>query len=943
VSRLATGGRIDRTAPLRFTVDGTSYPAFRGDTVASALVAADALTVGPSLYRRRPRGVLTAGVDEPNALLDVAGELLPATTVDVVDGLAVNTRSGVGRLRPEPDTARYDKTFAFADVAVVGGGPAGLAAALAASAGGARVLMVDDQPELGGDLLAGNDSVDGMAGSQWVAAARETLRARPEVRVLSRAGAVGYYDDNYLLVAQRRTGRPGSAAQRLWHVRAKWVVLATGAHERSIVFADNDRPGIMLASAVRDYLTRYAALAGQNAVVCTTNDSAYPTALQLRAAGARVVAVVDTRTAPPRDLVGRAEVAGIRVLSGMVVHGTQGPGRISGVTVSRLDRDDTLVGPSQDLACDLLAVSGGWNPAVHLFSQSTGTLRWDGDLAAFRPAHGGRRQRVVGAANGTYPLADCLREGTEAGAEAAEQTGFPAPAGPVPTAARRRGVLPRPVWLVPGTGDPGEWRDHFVDLQRDGTVADIWRATRAGMRSVEHIKRYTTIGTGQDQGRGSGVLASGVIAEALGVDSPGSLGTTTFRPPYQPVSFALLAGRDRGPLADPVRTTPMHGWHVAAGAVFENVGQWKRPWYYPRAGEDMETAVWRECLAARTGVALMDASTLGKIEVLGADAGEFLNRIYTNGMKKLPVGSARYGLMCTADGMVLDDGVVLRLAEDRYYLTTTTGGAAKVLDWLEEWSQTEWPELDVACTSVTEQWSTIAVVGPDARQVVGRLAPGLDVSVVGFPFMTFRDTVLGNGITARIARISFSGELAYEVNVAGWFGAATWESVLAAGADLDITPYGTETMDVLRAEKGFPIVGQDTDGTVTPQDLGMDWVVSTRKQFVGRRSHQRADAVRSDRKHLVGLLPVDRTALLPEGAQLVEPGAGTTDGRVPMLGHVTSSYRSAILDRTFALALVRDGRNRIGQTLLAPLVDKEIAVVVTEPVGYDQEGHRRDG
>jgi sarcosine oxidase subunit alpha len=955
-NRLPDGGRIDRGTPLHFTVDGVERTGYRGDTLASALVADGVLEVGPSLYRDRPRGILSAGVEEPNALVQVDGAcsepLLPATTVELVEGLRARTLSGLGRLDPTPDPATYDKKFVHTDVLVVGGGPAGLTAALHASAGGARVLLVDDQPELGGDLLSGRETVDGRPALEWVAAVRDELLARPEVHVLHRSTAFGYYDSNYVMVAERRTDHLGAAApaemsrQRLWHVRARHVVLATGAHERPIVFADNDRPGIMLASAVRTYVNRYAALPGRVAVVFTTNDSAYSTALELVAAGATVSAIVDTRTEPPADLVQRVRGAGVEVVPGAVVCGTTGAGRVTGVDVAHLSPGDTLTGQVRRIDCDLLAVSGGWNPVVHLYSQSRGSLRWDSGIAAFVPDHGVQQQSVVGAARGTFGLGECLAEGAEAGVEAAAATGYPAERTAAPSADDRRAALPRPVWVVPApSGDPARWQDHFVDLQRDATVADVWRATRAGMRSVEHVKRYTTIGTGQDQGRTSGVLAIGVIAEALGADSPGQLGTTTFRAPYQPVSFALMAGRNRGRLHDPVRVTPIHPWHVAADAEFEDVGQWKRPWFYPRPGEDVEAAVLRECRAARTGVGVQDASTLGKIEVVGPDAGEFLNRIYTNAFKKLPVGSARYGVMCTPDGMVFDDGVTLRLAEDRYYLTTTTGGALRVLEWLEEWSQTEWPELNVKFTSVTEQWSTVAVVGPKSREVIRRLAPAIDVSVEAFPFMTFRETELANGVPARIARISFSGELAYEINVEGWYGLAVWEAVMAAGADLDITPYGTETMHVLRAEKGFPIVGQDTDGTVTPQDLGMSWVVSKQKDFVGKRSFRRADTAREDRKHLVGLLPVDPTVLLPEGAQMVEEGVGLdlSAGPVPMLGHVTSSYRSAVLERTFALALISNGRNRIGQTLLAPLGDRVIAATVTEPVFYDKEGTRRDG
>jgi sarcosine oxidase subunit alpha len=562
-------------------------------------------------------------------------------------------------------------------------------------------------------------------------------------------------------------------------------------------------------------------------------------------------------------------VAGGDVRFGTVVVGTEGEPAVTSVLLG----DPAGGGPVELVHCDLVAVSGGWNPVVHLHSQARGTLRYDEAIAAFVPDRSFQANVSVGSAS--------------------------------------------------------------VDLQRDATVADVLRATGTGMRSAEHVKRYTTIGTAHDQGKTAGVNTLGVIAEALGAGTPGP---TTYRPPYTPVPFAMFAGRDRGALHDPARVTAIHDWHVAHGAEFENVGQWKRPWYYPRPGEDMTAAVLRECAAARTGVGMQDASTLGKIEIVGPDAGEFCNRMYTNAFRKLAVGAARYGLLCKADGMVFDDGVVLRLAEDRYLATTTTGNAAAVLDWFEEWLQTEWPSLRVRLTSVTEQWATIAVVGPLSRHVVAALAP----DAVDLSFMTFLDTTLANGVPARIARISFSGELAFEINAATWYGLAVWEAVYAAGSEYDITPYGTETMHVLRAEKGYPIVGQDTDGTVTPIDLGMEWIVSKRKQFVGSRSLRRPDTARPDRKQLVGLLPVDPADLLPEGAQLVAPDAPLAPP-VPMLGHVTSSYRSAALGRTFALALVKSGRDRLGQVLHAPLGDRTIAATVVEPVLYDPEGTRRDG
>jgi sarcosine oxidase subunit alpha len=934
--RLPSGGRIERDRRLTFVFDGTEYGGFLGDTLASALLANGVIQAATSIRSGRPRGVFSAGVEEPNAVVQIEAPfpdpMLPATTVELYDGLVASSLPGRGRLAAEPDPARYDAVHAHCDLLVVGAGPAGLAAAAAAAYSGARVILADDQPEPGGSLLGTGEHLD------WVARTSELLESAPEVRVLRRTTVFGHYDDNHLLAVERRTVHLGAEApehvsrERLWRIRARRVVLGTGAHERSVAFAENDRPGVMLAASARAYVNRYGVLPGRRAVVLTTNDSAYAAALDLAAAGVEVAAVIDTRP-EAGQWARRAREAGIEVLTGHAVTGTEGGPRLTGVRVAPYGES---VGP-REFAADLLLVSGGWNPAAHLFSQAGGTLRYDESLGTFVPGSCRQAVEVAGSANGAFGLATVLAQGAAAGARAIAAEGYSPAAPALPVVTTPPQSPPMQVFALPGpAGAP-----RFVDLQRDVTVDDLARATGAGLRSVEHTKRYTTAGTANDQGKTSGVLASGIVAELLGVDVS-ALGTTTFRPPYTPVSFAALAGRDRGALHDPVRVTALHEWHTAHGAVFENVGQWKRPWYYPRDGEDMGAAVLRECCAAREGVAFMDASTLGKIDVQGPDAAVFLDRLYTNMISTLRIGMIRYGVMCHLDGMVFDDGTVIRLAPDRFLVTTTTGNAAAVLDWMEEWLQTEWPELRVRCTSVTEQWATVALVGPRSRDVLGSLAPGLAVDNDSFPFLAWRETAVA-GIDARVCRISFSGELAYEINVSPWHALALWEAMHEAGAPFGITPYGTETMHVLRAEKGYPIIGQDTDGTVTPHDLGMSWVVSKKKpDFIGKRSHSRADTARPDRKHLVGLLPEDPAAFLPEGTHLVADSV-LPEPPVPMLGHVTSSYRSAALGRTFALALVKGGRNRIGERLYAPVGDRLLPVTVARPVLYDPEGARRDG
>jgi sarcosine oxidase, subunit alpha len=856
--RLASGGTwIDRSRPVRFTFDGIEHEGVAGDTLASALLANDLGGAFNSPILSRPRGILTDGPEEPNAFVAVLAPwvdlIVPATTVPLVEGLVAEARAGVANLadaaRAGSGGPRVRHVHRHVETLVVGGGRSGCAAAREAAERGERVLLAEERSRIEHEIPSGDD-----------------------VTVLTDATALGLYDDGYVVMHERRRA---DNAERVWHVRARRVVLATGMVERPIAFAGNDRPGAMLSASAMRYAERHGVSVGDRAVAFVTNDWGRQAAEHVREAGTDVVDVVDARE-------------GRRVVR------ADGDPALRSVTVRDAD------GSERAVEADVLLVSGGWSPNLTLWRPIGGGLRYDEPRACFVPDGSGPSWlSVVGAA-----------------------------AGEVPESA--------PLWFV----EEGDDADKVVDLQRDQTVADVRAAVDGGLRSVEHVKRATYIGTAVDQGRTSGVLAAEIVNAMLG-EGPGAQGPTSARPPAAPVSFATLAGPYRGELLDPVRTTPMHAHHVATGAVFEDVGQWKRPRFFPREGEDMDDAVARECLAVRTAAGLLDASTLGKIEVVGPDAAIFLDRMYTNRMSNLAVGSIRYGLMLGLDGMVLDDGLAMRLAEDRYVVTTTTGGASTVLDRFEEWLQTEWPDLEAFCTSVTEQWAVAALGGPRAREVLAAAGCDVDPSAEAFPFMTLREGTVA-GVPARIARVSFTGELSFEVHVAGWHGLHVWEALLHAGEPVGIAPYGTEAMHVLRAEKGFVIVGQDTDGTVTPHDLGMDWIVNPSKgDFVGRRSLGRADLVRPDRLQLVGLLPDDRDDLLPEGTQLVWDDAGGPPER--MAGHVTSSYRSATLGRTFALGLVEGGHARRGETIHAPLPGRTVAASITAPVFYDPEGARRDG
>ncbi|MFQ5993903.1 MAG: sarcosine oxidase subunit alpha family protein [Acidiferrobacterales bacterium] len=994
--RLERGGRVDRSRSLWFSFNGKRYEGYIGDTLASALLANGIHLVGRSFKYHRPRGILSAGSEEPNGLVQLNSGAhtepnLRATQVELYEGLeaasqncwpsvrfdlgAINNAlshilpagfyyktfmwpkrfwrhyehfirkaAGLGRAPVGVDPDQYDKTHVHCDVLVVGAGPAGLAAARAAAQCGARVILVDEQSELGGSLLSKEEEINDKPAEEWITEVVDEVEGREEVSLLSRTTVTGYYDHNYLIAAQRITDHvgPGKGGhrpkQRLWKIRAKQVVLATGALERPIVFHNNDRPGVMLASAAQCYVNRYAVSPGRRAVVFTNNDSAYRVVRDLLDAGIAIVALVDTRPKPKSSLTTVLRSHGVEILNGYAVVAVLGTNRVRRVEVMALDESGRgITGAPRTVACDFLCMSGGWSPVVHLFSQSRGRLEYDRDRACFVPAKSVQHQRSVGGANGHFELAECLHEGHAAGIAAAADAGFREMEGLGAPSAKLVEAAPlRPCWMVPRKGSGGPTNKHFVDFQNDVTATDIALAAREGYRSVEHLKRYTTIGMGTDQGKTGNINALAILGQTLSEDIP-VVGTTTFRPPYTPLTFGTIAGRDVGELADSTRLTSIHQWHVTNGTKFEDVGQWKRPWYYPRLGESMHDAVNRESLATRNAIGILDASTLGKIDIQGPDAVELLDRIYTNSWKTLAIGRCRYGIMCGEDGMVFDDGVTSRIGENHYWMTTTSGNAARVLAWLEEWLQTEWPELKVYCNSMTEHWATVAIAGPFARRLLAKLTDDIDLSAKGFAFMSHREGTVA-GIRARVFRVSFTGESSYEINIPARYGLALWNALMTAGEEYGITPIGTETMHVLRAEKGYIIAGQDTDGTVTPIDLGMERMVSKHKDFVGKRSLFRSDTVRKDRKQLVGLLTLDPNQVLPEGGQtVVNPNQKPP---IDMIGHVTSSYYSANLKRSIALGLVKGGRRRHGEIVHIPVEGKAIAATITQPQFYDPEGQR---
>ncbi|MBR2691125.1 MAG: sarcosine oxidase subunit alpha [Aquamicrobium sp.] len=991
--RISNAGRLIPARTARFSFDGKAYTGVEGDTLASALLANGVHLVGRSFKYHRPRGFLSAGAEEPNALVEIARDSarktpnVRATVQELYDGLSaksqnrwpslsfdvgavndvaspffsagfyyktfmwpksawknlyepnIRSAAGLGVAPDQPDPDHYSSRFAHCDVLVLGGGAAGLAAALAAAETGVRVIIADEQAEFGGALrFESGARIEGQGGWTWAQDAVARLKSMGNVRVLPRTTAFGYYAQNFIGLVERVSDHladPGHdiPRERLWQVRAKRVVLATGAIERHMVFADNDRPGVMLASAARTYLNHYGVAVGRNVGVYTANDSAYAAAIDLKKAGVNVAAIVDLRDNPSGTLIDQARAAGIEIHDGRAVTRVGGKLRVSSMTVQPKNG-----GGERTIAIDALLMSAGWTPSVHLFSQSRGKVAFNEDKR-FVPGTYAQDCVSVGACNGTDGLAASIDEAYAAGAKAAKETGGKAAKAGKPKVDAdeiwSRGML----GSAPGAG-PDTTVKAFVDFQNDVTAKDIRQAVREGMRSIEHVKRFTTNGMATDQGKTSNMHGLAIAADMLGKAIP-EVGLTTFRAPYTPVTFGAIISHARGPLFDPTRRTPMYGWAEQHGAVFEDVGQWKRAWYFPRSGEDMHAAVNRECVAVRKTAGLFDASTLGKIEVVGPDAAKFMELLYTNPWEKLEVGRCRYGIMLREDGFIYDDGVVGRLAADRFHVTTTTGGAARVMNHMEDYLQTEFPHLNVWLTSISEQWAVIAVQGPKSRDIIAPLVEGIDMSDEAMPHMSVREGSIC-GVPTRLFRMSFTGDRGFEVNVPADYGQAVWEALWAEGQKHGAAAYGTEAMHVLRAEKGYIIVGQDTDGTVTPNDAGLDWAVGKKKtDFVGIRGLTRPDLVAKGRKQLVGLRTKDPKIVLEEGAQVVD----NPNQPIPMkmIGHVTSSYWSENCGRSIALGLVAGGRDRTGETLYVPMPDKVIEVEVTGMVFFDEKGERLNG
>ncbi|MFT5629938.1 MAG: sarcosine oxidase subunit alpha [Gammaproteobacteria bacterium] len=1000
-TRLANTGRlVNKNKAVSFTFNGKNLSGFEGDTLASALLANDQMLMGRSFKYHRPRGVLASGAEEPNGLVNLGegAKFEPnqrVTTTELFDGLtsksqnhwpsldfdigAINKHlsrfmpagfyykmfiyprpfwkhvyepiirhaAGLGKAPKDRDLDTYEHFNINVDVMIVGGGIAGLSAALAAGRSGVRVLLVEQTAHWGGRAVVDQPTVDGMPAEDWVKSTLQDLENMDNVTVRNRTQGSGVYDHGYVLAYERITDHaPETDAprHRLWRVRAKQIVTATGAIERPLSFAGNDIPGVVLAAAVRDYVVNWGVSMGDRTVVVTNNDDAYRTAITLKKAGLEIPAIIDARTTANGELIDEARALGIRVEMGKGIAKVKGGKRVTGVGICAQAGEGAEL---EEISCDCVAMSGGWSPVVHLWSHCGGKLVWDDAQAMFRPnpdlpplgADGQGFVTTAGIANGHLFTAEGVADGFAAGRAAAKIAGATGKSGTAPIGEDAIEGPISPVWLMPQGAKQALRSKSWLDFQNDVKVSDVQLAAQEGFESVEHAKRYTTLGMATDQGKLSNINGLAVLSKALNADIP-NVGTTTFRPPYTPISMASIAGPARDEQFQPIRMTPVSDWSNENGADNEPVGQWRRPYTYLRDGETVHDAVNREVKNTRDNLGLLDASTLGKLIVKGADAGKFLDMMYTNMMSNLAVGKCRYGLMCTENGFLSDDGVVARIDDETWLCHTTTGGAERIHAWMEDWLQCEWWDQKVYVANVTEQLAQIAVVGPNARKVLEKLG-GMDVSKETLPFMQWRDGTLG-GFDARAYRISFSGELSYEIAVPASQGRAFWDALLDAGAEFGVMPYGTECLHILRAEKGFIMIGDETDGTVIPQDLNLQWALSKKKEdYLGKRAHTRSHMADPNRWKLVGLETVDGS-VLPDGAYAIAGGVNA-NGQRNTQGRVTSTYYSANMDRGIAMGLVLHGPDRMGEVLEFNKIDGgTVAAKIVDQVFFDKDGEKQN-
>ncbi len=990
--RLDKGGLINRNKKISFKFNGKIYFGYEGDTLASALIANGIHLVGRSFKYHRPRGFFGAGVDDPYAMVQLIrdSESIPnvrATEQELFEGLeaksvncwpnvnfdigAINNflnkffpagfyyktfmwprsfwykvyepiirkAAGFGVVSTNHDQERYEHKYEYCDLLVTGSGPSGLASAYAAAKNGAKVILAEDKPRFGGSLLTSEVSIGNQSGQEWTENIITELKSMLNVTIKNRSQVFGYYDHNMLVMSERISDHLAKTnkyipKQRLWYIRAKEVLISSGSIERPLIFGNNDTPGVMLSSAAKEYLKLYGVLVGKKPIVFTNNDSGYETAIEFKKNGIHPI-VLDSRKNPNSEIINEAKNQNIDVKFSYVVVAAKGYKKVKSADIAKISEDKKKLGKIENIICDCICVSGFWTPTIHLASQSGNKTKFNENIDAFVPGQSKQNETVLGSAKGIFTLEETLRTSFEKGNELSKKITNKENIIPIPSVVEKKHSIHDKFWCVPLPDSKNYKR--FLDFQNDVTVSDVELALREGYRSIEHVKRYTTLGMATDQGKTSNLNGLQLVSDVENKLVP-QVGHTTFRPPYTSVSIGSIVGREIGKNSKPTRRSPMHSWHEKNNAVFVDAGIWLRPRYYKQGNEDLFEASKREAKNVRQNVGVCDVTTLGKIDIKGPDSAEFLNRVYTNAWLKLPIGKARYGVMLREDGIVMDDGTTTRISENHYHMTTTTAQAANVLSHLEYYLQLVWPELNVNVVSTTEQWAGAAIAGPKSRQVLQKLFPGLDVSKEGLPFMGYLE---GNlfGVNAKIYRISFSGELAYEVNVESDNGNYMWEKIMEIGKEFNIQPYGTEALSTLRIEMGH-VAGSELDGRTIPYDNSLEGLVSKKKDFIGKRSLSKISYVASDRQKVVGVVPLDKKTSIPEGSYIVKDPKVNLP--IPKLGHISASCWSVEYDNPFSLAIIKDGKNMIGKKLfaLSPLKNKIIPVEIVSSHYVDPKGER---